>query len=121
VAYFALDGIAYYDNEVDIKWYDGSYGQWNLLVGKDKVGTSTVNAGGQLKIGSVWETTTLMDNLTYTVDITPARTVVTYGARVYAVEPALTAGNQLEDEDKAYRSATTSTSGGGGASAGGGC
>lgn len=120
-AYFALDGIAYYDSKVDVQWYDGSYGQWNLLVSKDKVGTNG-NAGGQLAVGSIWDTTDLMANLIYTVDKTPAPAVVQYANRVYVVEPSFANGNQLEDEDRAYRSVVAgSGGGGGGASAGGGC
>lgn len=120
VGYFALDGIAYYNSNVDVKWYDGSYGQWNLLVGKDKMGAvnTTTNAGGQLQVGSVWETTDLMDNLTWSVDL--GKTVVNYGYRLYAVEPSFATGNQLEDEDRAYRSVTT-TSGGSASGGGGGC
>jgi len=121
VAYFVLDGIAYYNSNVDIKWYDGSYGQWNLLVSKDKTGVSGVNAGGQLAVGSIWDTTSLMDNLTYTVDITPARSVVKYSSRVYSVEPSFAEGDQLEAADRAYRSPVTSSTGGGGAASGGGC
>lgn len=121
VGFFAVDGIAYYNSNVDVKWYDGSYGQWNLLVSKDKVGTGGLNAGGQLAVGSIWETTSLMDNLTYNVDL--AKPVVEYANRVYAVEPSFVDGNQVESEDSAYRSAVTDGGGsaGGGASAGGGC
>lgn len=123
VGYFALDGIAYYNSpNVSVKWYDGSYGQWNLLVSKDKTGVSGTNAGGQLAVGSIWDTTLLMDNLTYTVDKSPAVAVVNYSNRVITPEPSFAAGNQIEVEDRAYRSAPASSGGGGGGGGGGsGC
>lgn len=121
VGYFALDGIAYYNSpNVQVKWYDGSYGQWNLLVGKDKTGVNGANAGGQLAVGSIWETTSLMDNLTYTVDKSPVVAVVKYSSRVYGIEPSFANGNQIEDEDRAYRSAPTGSAGDGSAGGGGG-
>jgi len=119
VVYFALDGIAYYDSNVDIKWYDGSYGQWNLLASSDHLALNGTNAGGKLAVGSIWDTTSLMDNLTWTKDITPARTVVNYGNRVFTVEPSFAEGNQVETEDKAYRSAGGGATGG--SASGGGC
>lgn len=132
VAYFALDGIAYYDSNIDIKWYDGSLGQWNTMVTKDRTAVDTtgktVNAGGQLAVGSIWDTTALMDNLTWTVGTyvdpkaTPPvqRSVVKYDNRVYAVEPSFADGNQIETEDKAYRS-TVNSSTGSGTAGGSGC
>ncbi len=131
VGYFALDGIAYYDDpSVDVKWYDGSLGQWNLLATSDHTAVdttgATVNAGGKLAVGSIWDTTSLMDNLTWNVSRTVSatnlaqRTIVNYASRVYGVEPSFAQGNQIETEDKAYRSAVSGTSGGGSAG-GGGC
>lgn len=134
VAYFVLDGIAYYNSSIDVKWYDGSYGQWNLLVSKDKVGTGGKNAGGQLVVGSIWDATSLMDNLTYSVDRldydsakkalggTDPRPVVEYAGRTYFKEPTFEEGNQIENTDRAYRSkAITTNTGTSGGSAGGGC
>ena len=142
VGYFALDGIAYYDApNVDVKWYDGSLGQFNLMASSDHTAVdttgATVNAGGKLKVGSIWDTTSLMDNLTWNVSRTivvpvvpatiPATTktiqvpIVDYTSRVYGVEPSFADGNQLEDADRAYRSAVSSTSGGAVAGGGGGC
>ncbi len=131
VGFFALDGIAYYDDPtVDVKWYDGSLGQWNLLASSDHTAVdttgATVNAGGKLAVGSIWDTTSLMDNLTWNVSRTVSatnlaqRTIVNYASRVYGVEPSFAEGNQIETEDKAYRSAVSGTSGGGSAG-GGGC
>ncbi|MBW4054422.1 MAG: hypothetical protein HIU83_03265 [Proteobacteria bacterium] len=119
-AYFALDGIAYYDSNVDVKWYDGSYGQWNLCASSDHVALNGTNAGGKLAVGSIWDTTSLMDKLTWTKDLVPAKAVVDYGTRVFTVEPSFAEGNQVETADKAYRSPVT-TAVGGGASGGGGC
>lgn len=118
VAYFALDGIAYYNSNVDIKWYDGSLGQWNLCASKDHVALNGTNAGGKLAVGSIWDTTGLMDNLTWNVD--RGKPIVNYGSRVYGVEPTFAEGNQIETADKAYRSAGTGTTGGGSSSGGGG-
>jgi 3-mercaptopyruvate sulfurtransferase SseA len=118
-AYFVLDGIAYYDSNVDIKWYDGSLGQWNLCASKDHLALNGTNAGGKLAVGSIWDTTSLMDNLTWNVD--RGLTIVDYGVRVYGVEPSFAEGNQIETADKAYRSAVTGTTGGSGSSGGGGC
>jgi len=126
VLFFAIEGYAYY-NEANAGtrkaiWYDGSWGQWGLLASSDKVGTSAVNAGGKLAVGSVWDTTALTDSLTYNVDAIPARTIVTYSSRVLSPEPSLAAGNQLESTDAAYRSPViTSTGGGAAAGGGGGC
>ena len=111
VVYFALDGIAYYDSNVDIKWYDGSYGQWNLLASSDHLALNGSNAGGKLAVGSIWDTTSLMDNLTWNLD--NSRVVVNYGYRVFTVEPSYAEGNQVEIEDKAYRSADGGTNNGG--------
>ncbi|WP_243688965.1 hypothetical protein [Geotalea toluenoxydans] len=118
-AYFALDGIAYYNSDVDIKWYDGSLGQWNLMASSDHTAVNGANAGGKLKVGSIWDTTSLMDNLTWNVD--RAFTIVDYSARVLGVEPSFADGDQLEAADRAYRSTVTGTSGGGGSAGGGGC
>lgn len=118
-AYFVLDGIAYYNSNVDIKWYDGSLGQWNLCASKDHLALNGTNAGGKLAVGSIWDTTSLMDSLTWNVD--RGLTIVDYSARVYGVEPSFAEGNQLETADKAYRSAVTGTTGGSGSSGGGGC
>jgi 3-mercaptopyruvate sulfurtransferase SseA len=132
-AYFALDGIAYYDSSVDIKWYDGSYGQWNLMATTDATASNTavpavtVSAGGKLKAGSIWDTTSLMYNLTWNVGRvisttdTAQRTIIDYTSRVYTVEPTFEQGNQIETEDKAYRSTVINTSGGTVAAGGGGC
>ncbi|MDD2541578.1 MAG: selenite/tellurite reduction operon rhodanese-like protein ExtH [Desulfuromonadaceae bacterium] len=131
VAYFALDGIAYYNSNVDIKWYDGSLGQWNLMASSDHTAVdttgATVNAGGKLAVGSIWDTTSLMDNLTWNVsrtisatDLTP-RVIVPYGSRVYRVEPSFAEGNQIETADKAYRSTVTGTNGSSASTGGGGC
>ena len=120
VGYFALDGIAYYDApNVDVKWYDGSLGQFNLLASSDHVAVNGTNAGGKLAVGSIWDTTSLLDNLTWNVD--KAQTIVNYGTRVFAVEPSFAEGNQLEDADRAYRSAVSGTSGGAVSAGGGGC
>lgn len=119
VGYFALDGIAYYNSNVDVKWYDGSLGQFNMLASSDHVAVNGTNAGGKLAVGSIWDTTSLLDNLTWNVD--RAQTIVSYGHRVFAVEPSFADGNQLEDADRAYRSAVSSTSGGAVAGGGGGC
>ena len=139
-AYFILDGIAYYDSNVDIKWYDGSLGQWNLMASSDHTAADTtatvVNAGGKLSVGSIWDTTSLMDNLTWNVGrtavvpVVPATTppttktiqrpIIDYGTRVFGVEPSFAEGNQLENADAAYRSPVTTTTGGGSANSGGG-
>ena len=141
VGYFALDGIAYYNSNVDVKWYDGSLGQFNLMASSDRTATNTtsatVNAGGKLKVGSIWDTTSLLDNLTWNVSRTvvvtavpatiPASTmtiqapIVDYATRVYGVEPSFAEGNQLETADKAYRSTVIGTSGGSASGGGGGC
>ena len=123
--FFAIDGYAYY-NEVEAGtlkavWYDGSWGQWGLLASSDKVGTSTTNAGGQLAVGSVWDTTLLTRSLTYNIDALPARTIVTYKTRLINPAPSLANGNQLEEADAAYRSPVTTTTTGGGSGSGGGC
>jgi len=114
--YFVLDGIAYYNSSVDVKWYDGSLGQWNLMASKDAVNPTR---GGQLAVGSIWDTTSLMDSLTWNVDRSLA--IVNYASRVYGVEPSFAEGNQLEEADKAYRSVVISPSGGVAAGGGGGC
>lgn len=119
VAYFALDGIAYYNANVDIKWYDGSLGQWNLMASSDHTALDGTNAGGKLAVGSIWDTTSLMDNLTWNVD--RGKTIVNYGSRVFGVEPSFAEGNQIETTDKAYRSTVTGTGGGTDPGAGGGC
>jgi 3-mercaptopyruvate sulfurtransferase SseA len=119
VAYFALDGIAYYDSKVEVKWYDGSLGQWNLMATSDRTAVNGTNAGGKLKVGSIWDTTSLMDNLTWNVD--RGKAIVDYAPRVYGIEPSFAEGNQIETADKAYRSPVTSTTGGGSTSGGGGC
>jgi 3-mercaptopyruvate sulfurtransferase SseA len=141
VAYFALDGIAYYNSNVDVKWYDGSLGQWNLMATSDRTAVNsagaTVNAGGKLAVGSIWDTTSLMDNLTWNVSrtvavpvvpattppttVTVQRVIVPYGSRVFGIEPSFAEGNQIEAADKAYRSVVTGTSGGGAPTGGGGC
>lgn len=126
VAYFALDGIAYYDSNVDVKWYDGSLGQWNLMATKD---TLNPTRGGKLAVGSIWDTTSLMDNLTWNVDRLAALTgagfptsiIVDYASRVYGIEPSFVEGNQIESADKAYRSTVTGTSGSSSSTGGGGC
>ena len=129
--YFLLDGIAYYNSSVDIKWYDGSLGQWNLMATSDKTAVNTagatVNAGGKLKVGSIWDTTSLMDSLTWNVGRTISATdltqlpIVDYATRVYGIEPSFAEGNQLEEADKAYRSVVIAPSGGAVAGGGGGC
>lgn len=132
VGFFALDGIAYYnDPTVDVKWYDGSYGQWNLLAASNHTAVdtlgATVNAGGKLAVGSIWDTTSLMDNLTWNVGRTVSATdltqrpIVNYASRVYTVEPSFADGNQIETADKAYRSTVSPASAGGSGSGGGGC
>ncbi|MBU5611791.1 selenite/tellurite reduction operon rhodanese-like protein ExtH [Geomonas azotofigens] len=130
VGFFALDGIAYYnDPNVEVKWYDGSYGQWNLLASSDHTAVNTagatVPAGGKLAVGSIWDTTALMDNLTWNVSRfhtgTTQRIIVDYGARVYTVEPSFAEGNQIETADRAYRSTVSAPSSGGSGSGGGGC
>ncbi len=118
-AYFVLDGIAYYNSNVDIKWYDGSLGQWNLCASKDHLALNGTNAGGKLAVGSIWDTTSLMDRLTWNID--RGLTIVDYSARVYGVEPSFVDGNQLETADKAYRSAVSSSTGGATTGGGGGC
>ncbi|WP_243371046.1 selenite/tellurite reduction operon rhodanese-like protein ExtH [Geotalea sp. SG265] len=122
--FFAIDGYAYY-NEVETGafkavWYDGSWGQWGLLASSNKVGSSTVNAGGKLAVGSVWDTTLLTDSISYNVDAVPARAIVTYNTRLSSPEPSLADGNQLEKADAAYRSPVTSSTGGAAAGGGGG-
>lgn len=117
--YFVLDGIAYYNSSVDVKWYDGSLGQWNLCASKDHLALNGTNAGGQLAVGSIWDTTSLMDSLTWNVDRSLA--IVNYATRVYGVEPGFAEGNQIETADKAYRSVVISPSGGAAAGGGGGC
>lgn len=130
VGFFLLDGITYYnDPTVDVKWYDGSYGQWNLLATSDKTATNTasavVNAGGKLKVGSIWDTTSLMDNLTWNVGRVHTagvqRGIVDYTSRVYTLEPSFVNGNQIEDADRAYRSTVIRATGGATAGGGGGC
>jgi 3-mercaptopyruvate sulfurtransferase SseA len=138
VGYFALDGIAYYnDPTVDVKWYDGSLGEWNLLVAKDRtevdtngirgVVGATVNVQGKLAVGSEWDTTALMDNLIFNyirpisgTDPNP-RPVIDYSSRLYSVEPSFADGNQIETADKAYRSVVVPASAGGSGSGGSGC
>ncbi len=119
VAYFALDGIAYYNSKVDIKWYDGSLGQWNLMASSDHLAVNGSNAGGKLAVGSIWDTTSLMDNLTWNVD--RGKTIINYGSRVYGIEPSFAEGNQIETADKAYRSTVAGSSTGGSSTGGGGC
>ena len=119
VAYFALDGIAYYNANVDIKWYDGSLGQWNLMASSDHTALDGTNAGGKLAVGSIWDTTSLMDNLTWNVD--RGNTIVNYGSRVFGVEPSFAEGNQIETTDRAYRSTVTGSGGGTDPGEGGGC
>ncbi|WP_136515278.1 selenite/tellurite reduction operon rhodanese-like protein ExtH [Geomonas edaphica] len=133
VGFFALDGIAYYnDPNVTVKWYDGSYGQWNLCASSDHTAVdttgATVNAGGKLAVGSIWDTTSLMDNLTWNVgrttvvnNVTVQRQIVNYASRVYTVEPSFADGNQIEAADLAYRSTVTRATSGGSAGGGGGC
>lgn len=130
VGFFALDGIAYYDDpNVEVKWYDGSYGQWNLLASSTHTATNTagatVNAGGKLAASSIWDTTSLMDNLTWNVGRfhtgTTQRVIVDYASRVYSPEPSFANGNQIEDADRAYRSTVIRATGGGSAGGGGGC
>ena len=137
VAYFALDGIAYYNTNVDVKWYDGSLGQWNLMASSNHTAVdttgATVNAGGKLAVGSIWDTTSLMDNLTWnvgrTIAVTPPTTppttkqipIINYGSRVYGIEPSFAEGNQIETTDKAYRSTVFGSSGSGSTTGGGGC
>lgn len=117
--YFVLDGIAYYNSSVDIKWYDGSLGQWNLMASKDHLAANGTNAGGKLAEGSIWDTTSLMDSLTWNID--RSLIVVDYSTRVYGIEPSFAEGNQLEEADKAYRSVVISPSGGAASTGGGGC
>jgi len=119
VAYFALDGIAYYNSNVDIKWYDGSLGQFNLMASSDHTAVNGANAGGKLAVGSIWDTTSLMDNLTWNVD--RGKTIVNYGSRVFGVEPSFAEGNQIETTDRAYRSTVTGPGGDPGGGGGGGC
>jgi len=132
VVFFAIDGYAYY-NEVEAGtlkavWYDGSWGQWGLMAASNLTGpVSSVNAGGKLAVGSVWDTTALTDSLTYNVDFDTdavtagiqGRPIVSYTTRIQAPEPAITA-NQVEDADKAYRSPITTGTGGGSTGGGGG-
>lgn len=115
IGYFILDGIAYYNSNVDVKWYDGSLGQWNLMAAAD---AANPTRGGKLAVGSIWDTTLLMDNLTWNVD--RGKAIIDYASRVYGVEPSYADGNQLENADRAYRSTVTGSTGGG-ASGGGGC
>lgn len=117
VGYFALDGVAYYASTVDVKWYDGSLGQWNLMAAAD---AANPTRGGKLAVGSIWDTTLLMDNLTWNVEAPRSKTIIDYTSRVYGVEPSYADGNQLEATDQAYRS-TVSGSTSGGATGGGGC
>ena len=126
VGYFALDGIAYYNSNVDVKWYDGSLGQFNLMASSDPANPTR---GGKLAVGSIWDTTSLLDNLTWNATRLPALTsagyptskIVDYATRVYGVEPSFAEGNQLETADKAYRSTVIGTSGGSASGGGGGC
>ncbi len=119
IGYFILDGIAYYDSSVDVKWYDGSLGQWNLMATSDHLALNGTNAGGKLHVGSIWDTTLLMDNLTWNVD--RSKTIIDYTSRVYGLEPSFADGNQIETADKAYRSTVSSPTGGATAGGGGGC
>ncbi len=124
IGYFILDGIAYYNSTVDVKWYDGSLGQWNLMASSDHTAVNsltsvTESAGGKLAVGSIWDTHLLMDNLTW--NITRGKTIIDYASRVYVVEPTYEEGNQIENTDKAYRSTVSGSTSGGGASAGGNC
>jgi len=122
VLFFAVDGYAYYNETsagaLKAVWYDGSWGQWGLLASSDKVGTTAANAGGKLAVGSVWDTTTLTDSLTYNVD--SARAVAAYNTRLLSTEPSLVDGNQLENTDAAYKSPVTTSTGGAAAGGGGG-
>lgn len=119
IGFFALDGIAYYNSSVEVKWYDGSYGQWNLMASTDQTAVNGTNAGGKLAVGSIWNTTSLMDNLTWNVD--RAQTIVPYAPRVFGIEPSFAEGNQLEITDKAYRSSVSGSGGGSDDGGGGGC
>jgi 3-mercaptopyruvate sulfurtransferase SseA len=121
IGYFVLDGIAYYDSSIDVKWYDGSLGQWNLMASSDHLALNGSNAGGKLHVGSIWDTTSLMDNLTWNVD--RGKTIIDYTSRVYGVEPSFAEaeGNQLETTDKAYRSTVSGSTAGATAGGGGGC
>lgn len=118
IGYFILDGIAYYNSTVDVKWYDGSLGQWNLMAAKD---AANPTRGGQLAVGSIWDTQLLMDNLTWNAEAPRSKTIIDYASRVYVVEPSYAEGNQIENTDKAYRSTVSGSTSGGGASAGGNC
>lgn len=116
IGYFVLDGVAYYDSSVDVKWYDGSLGQWNLMASAD---AANPTRGGKLAAGSIWDTTLLMDNLTWNID--RGKVIIDYASRVYGVEPGFAEGNQIETADKAYRSTVSSPTGGATAGGGGGC
>ncbi len=118
IGYFILDGIAYYNSTVDVKWYDGSLGQWNLMAAKD---AANPTRGGQLAVSSIWDTTLLMENLTWNVDAPRSKTIIDYASRVYGVEPTYEEGNQIENTDKAYRSTVSGSTSGGSSSAGGNC
>lgn len=122
VGFFALDGIAYYNTTaVNVEWYDGSYGQWNLMASLSQTAPDGItNAGGKLKDGSIWNTTSLMDNLTWNIAPPRSKTIIDYTSRVLGVEPSYADGNQLENADRAYRSTVTGPTGGG-ATGGGGC
>lgn len=118
IGYFILDGIVYYNSNVDVKWYDGSLGQWNLMAAADALNPTR---GGKLAVGSIWDTTLLTDNLTWNVDAPRSKVIVDYASRVYGVEPSYANGNQIEDADRAYRSTVSGSTGGGSSSGGGGC
>ena len=118
IGYFILDGIAYYNSNVDVQWYDGSLGQWNLMAAADALNPTR---GGKLAVGSIWDTTLLMDNLTWNVDAPRSKTIIDYASRVYGVEPSFAEGNQIETADKAYRSTVSGTTSGGAAGGAGGC
>lgn len=130
VLFFAIDGYAYY-NEVaagtlKAVWYDGSWGQWGLL------SDSTAN-GGKLPAGSVWKTdiADFTDSLTFNVGTTKSVSgtstllttthIINFSSRLTSPEPAIAAGNQLEEADAAYRSPVTTITTGGASGGGSGC
>lgn len=149
VLFFAIDGYAYHDGSKKAVWYDGSWGQWGLMATTDTLSrVRGVNAGGKLPVGSLWSTlaltdlqadvpgntTTVSTSAAYNVDFVTSpltdpptfRQVIDITApgaglpsRLLPVAPPADA-NQIEEADKAYRSAISST-GGAGASGGGGC
>lgn len=117
--FFLVDGYAYYDGSKKAVWYDGSWGQWGLLADTAAVGTTAANAGGKLPAGSPWATNALTQNIIWSVDV--PRSVIDITSRLSVGGNVAADANQIEEQDKAYKSQISSGGGAGGNNGGGGC